>query len=233
MNFTEFRIRDEDGEIISSRNINLFRPAPIISLDYLQDKSVKIGYIESPSFFNIHQIKNICYLENLQNSMQLYYTKNFKNLKIPRNMLSNSLNCVFFDEITNIWMKGRTKSLCEITGMLEIQHSDISRISHVKETNVCFLLKKFSIIPEHSTNCRLSNIIPENSKFWTKNCVEFFKDEISLNNHFHIDIHKEINGTLYVNLNYNDSMSNMQNLIVQKGYARYQHDFASYYPSDN
>lgn len=228
----KLQFKDECGEIISKAKLEFFKRVPRLDSDYLQNKKIYVNFIESPSSFYVIHDDTKKKFKSLEDNLNTYYNCNYVNLNIPKKYLSQNLNCVFFCVVDNKWKRGMISNVSIYDDMIEVIHTDEHSKSSVNKFKIYFLLKKFWNFPQQILNCRLSNIMPINSKYWSKESIIFFKREVPLDNLFEIYINNVINDTFYVNLSDLDFMQNVEDVIVQFDQALNGKTIVPYFPTE-
>jgi len=205
-------------------------PHQILKLnwDYTENKSVRVISIESPSSFKIEVESRSRLFEDFEGRLSHYYAENASNLMLSDNTINKNWTCAHYCEIERKWKRGRIIATPK-DGIAQLEHVDNGTKCDTKKSNVYYLVKEFSSFPQNCRNCRLSNVVPTNSKFWTKDDIEFFKNIVS-DKTFTIDVRTEINDTLYICLDDYELMENIDHCLVMEGHAAFVNSFTRYYP---
>lgn len=233
MNVENFPFKDSNNIIISKANIKFSNKIPRKNADFFKNKIIHTCYIKSPSSFYIKEDGVDIRFDYFQSYMNEYYNLNYNNLNIPEKCLYLSLNCVFFCHQENKWKRGVIINIDKEKNYVQVKHVDEPFESKLNKFKTFFLLTKFWDFPQKISNCRLSNIGPLNLKYWSKESVTFFKGEVQSNVSFSIEIKNDINDTFYVILNDLELMQNIEDVMVQFGYALNSSTMVSYFPIEN
>ena len=116
-------------------------------------------------------------------------------------------------------MRGNIINVFENSAIVKSVDFGTSKL--INFSNICYLEKQYFSLPIQNIEVRLANIIPANDKFWTKECIQFFKEN-ALYHSLALEIKDYDDNYLYVQLNDFELNQNLNSLLIANQYGRYK-----------